>query len=141
MSILLEDSTVKCKLATLAGSSSLDKCRLSCASGVKKKWIESNPVFLDCTGSRFGQSVKEHIEWGEIVVTKIDSSVIPTFETEEDMKEYAAKLKCWDQERCALAKENHNNLSIVVLQCLSIACIILHSACDIGLKVSLEDEK
>ena len=107
----------------------------------EKQWTERNSVFLDCTGSPFGQSVKEHIEWGEIVVTKIDSSVIPKFEIEEAMKEHAAKLKYWEQDRCAPAKENHDNLSIVVFQCLSTTCIILHSACDIGLKISLEDEQ
>ena len=41
--------------------------------------------FLDYVGGRFGQSVKASMEAGEIVVTEVDSSILPKFYTEAKM--------------------------------------------------------
>ena len=76
-------------------------------------------MFLDYVGRRFGQSVKASIEGGELVVTEIDDSVLPKFETEEDMKEHTVKLNCWEHECHTQAKCNCNKLSMVALQRLS----------------------
>ena len=53
---------------------------------MQKQWVEINSVFLDFAGSRSGQSTKASIEGGELVVTEINTSVLPKFEREEDVK-------------------------------------------------------
>ena len=95
MSSLLEDSVVGDKILALIGSASLDNHSFSYESGIQKQWVEINSVFLDCVGSLFGQSMKTSIEGDELVVTEIDDSVLPNFETEEAIKLHVAKLKCW----------------------------------------------
>ena len=83
---------------------------------MQKQWVEINSVFLDYLGNRFGKNVKESIKAGELVVTNIDTSSLPKFETEEDAKEHVAKLKHWEQDRCTQDKENWNKLSMVAIQ-------------------------
>ena len=71
---------------------------------MQKQWVEINSVFLDFAGSRSGQSTKASIEGGEIVVTEINTSVLPKFETEEAMKCHVDKLKYWGKEWHTQAK-------------------------------------
>ena len=71
---------------------------------------------------------------------RADDFVLPKFEIEEDMKDHVANIKKREKERHTQAKENHNKLSIVILQRLSSACGILHAMCGMCLKGRLEDE-
>ena len=115
MSSVLEDSAVGDKQVTLTGTASLDKCRFNCGPGMQKQWTESNSLFLNVVGSRFSQSVKASFEAGELVTTKVDESMIPRFDAEEDMNDHMADLKHWKQELNVQSKENHSKLRTVML--------------------------
>ena len=75
-----------------------------------EKFDASNDV-----GSRFSKNVKASIEAGELVVTEVDDSMLPSFDAEEDMKDHVAALKHWEKEIHAQAKERYNKLSMVML--------------------------
>ena len=84
--------------------------------------------------------MKASIEAGELVVTTVDDSMLPSFDTEEDMADHVEAFNRWDKELHAQAKERYNKLSMVMLQHLSTAFGVLRYARDTGLKGRLEAE-
>ena len=71
----------------------LEKCCFFYSKGMQDNWIESSNIFLDYVESNFGQSVKALLIEGELVVTEVDESLIPKFETAEAEVDYLSKLK------------------------------------------------
>ena len=70
----------------------LSKFRFNYGPGMQKQCIESNNSFLDHIGSVFGHSAKVFLEEGEIVITGVDETLLPSFDTEENMKAHATRL-------------------------------------------------
>ena len=140
MSNVLEDPSINDKLVTLTGTASLDKRKLIHGAGVQRWWVESNSKFLDVIGSRYAQSVKASLEAGEVIVTEVDESLLPKFNTDDEMKAHVQGLKFWEQEQHAQAKEKHNHFRMGVRQRLSTVCGVLYSLCDSSVRNRLEAE-
>ena len=66
---------------------------VSITDGIKKQWVERNIFFLDCIGSRFGQSTRASLGAGEMVVSEVYETVISKFKTEEENKMHLEGLE------------------------------------------------
>ena len=84
--------------------------------------------------------MKASLEAGELIVTKVDESILQNFDKEVEMKAYLAGLKHWEQKLHAQAEENYNEFSIAIRQRFSSVYGNLHSICDLGLRHRLEAE-
>ena len=100
MSSMLEDNIIRNKLVILIGTASLDKYHFSYGTNMKRQQVESNSILLDFIGSRYRQSVKVSIEAGELVLTNMNKSILPRFETEAKIKVHVVGLKYQEQELC-----------------------------------------
>ena len=72
-------------------------------------------MFLNATGSQFGQSAKVSTEVGKSVATEVSEITLSRLDAEEGMKDHVAALKCCEQELRTKEKENCNTLIMVML--------------------------
>ena len=98
MSSMLEESDLSDKSGSCASSMKLEKCKFSYGTGMQKQWVESSAKFFDYVGARLGKSAKASLEAGEVIVTEVDTNILPMFETKKAMEECIAGLKFWEQE-------------------------------------------
>ena len=68
----------------------LEKHYLYHGPGIQKTWMESSKIVLNYSASKNRQSLKAHLEGGEMVVTEVDESFLKKFKTEKDMKGFLA---------------------------------------------------
>ena len=140
MSRVFEESDLSDKSGSCGGSMKLEKCKFSYDVGMQKQWVESSAKFLDYVGARLGQSAKASLEAGEVIVTEVDTSILPIFETKKAMEEHIESLKFWEQEQCSREKENFNKFEVNMRQKLSTVHGVLFSVCEISLRSRLETE-
>ena len=137
---MVEQEATSAERNDTSGVPSLGKCQFSYGAGMKKRWVESNSIFLDYIGGKFGQSVKASLQAGELIITEVDETLLPKFDTEAEMKAHVAALKYWEQEEYTQAKEDYQKFSRLVRQSLSTVYGTLMSVCDISLRSRLESE-
>ena len=73
--------------------SGLEKCIFYYGPGMQRQWVESNTLFLDYVGNKYGQSTQRLLIKGELVVMEVDRKLLPKFETKEERDRHVAGLK------------------------------------------------
>ena len=116
----------------------IQNCVFKYGMGMQKKWVENNRIFLDFIARRYGQITKASLEAGELVVTEVDETLIPKFDTEDEQKDHISALKFWEKEQYEIAKEDYNKFSRTIRKDLSGVYGILHTLCDVSLSNRLE---
>ena len=66
--------------------------------------MESSVNFMDYVITILGKSEKASLDASEVIVTDVDTSIFPRFETKKAIEECVAGLKFWEQEQYSRAK-------------------------------------
>ena len=61
-----------------------------------KRWVEGISILLDFVGSKYGQSMEVSLKAEQLVVTKVDETVLRKFNTKKDETDYLTSLKYWE---------------------------------------------
>ena len=120
--------------------SDLDNCSFYHGHGTQKQWVESEHMFLNYVGTKFGQSVRVSLVSGEVIVMELDEDLIPKLKTLEEKKKYFDGLEHWSQKLYDQTKEEYVKFSLIIIQDLSSAYGILLSIIDVTLHNWVEVE-
>ena len=76
--------------------SGLEKCIFYYGPGMQRQWVESNALFMDYVGNKYGQSTQVSLTKGELVVLEVDKKLLPRFDTKDKRDKHVAGLKFWE---------------------------------------------
>ena len=104
---------------------------------MQKQWFESNGIFLNFVGVKYGQSVRASLETGRIIVTEVDEKLLPKFKTANDEKTYLESLAYWQQKEYKAALDNYRYFSCIIRRNLSAVYGVMYSMCRDSLRSHL----
>ena len=92
----------------------LEKCSFYHSNGMQKQWVESNCVFLNYLGSKFGQIVRVSLVAGKVIETEVDEDLILKLKSPEEKKKHVDGLELWAQELYKQTKEEYGKFSHII---------------------------